>query len=518
MKKSRQRKGMKLMKRISSLIICLVLIMCLLPSEANAREGDAGYEGGISSGESPGKTTYEYQEVCFISGEPIVLKGTLVITKQLKQSKIISTYKYSLKNTDKAATLTRILSFTTILTTKENNQIVEETSYSRTPSETIKIGSVSYILKTNDFTRSSLVDPKPAINYYAGNIWGKKVYQIGTTANGGTVTIETTGDFYGYDQYWGNVEVEVLNHNISCEKNNGGKVDKWGGNARVSLSSSVTQQLKYYKNQPDEISFDGGYVMTQYNNNILEYTSELPEFDAKGISTDKVIEKSDSLKIETFPVQKRLPSVDLSYLKGHWAENNIKLLFGLEIFAGNGRNFKPEQNITRAEFASAIVMAAREVPPDPALTSKLTSTRSTKKQTVVSPFDDVSVDNVYFNQIDSAYKRGLISGKGKNLFGPNDSLTIADAVNIFIRAVGLESLAPSPAPVTNFKDNDQIPASARNAAYVAEKIGLVLGDSKGNLNPNAKLTKAQAAVMLNRFITYMQDGIKKEYRDRIVNY
>lgn len=506
------------MKKIASFIICVVIMVCLLPEGTYAREGDAGYEGGISSGESPSNTTREYQEVCFLSGEPIVLKGTLIITKQMKQDKITSTYKYSLKNTDKAASLTRVLSFTTILTTKENNQVVEETSYTKAPTETIKIGSQSYILKSNDFTRSSLVDTKPAINYYAGNVWSKKVYQVGTTASGGSVTIETTGDFYGYDQYWGNVEVEVLNQTISSEKNNGGKVDKWGGTARVSLSSSITKQVKYYKNQPDEISFDGSYLLTQNNNNILEYSSSLPVFDSKGISTDKVVEKSDSLKIETFPVQKRLPAVNLSYLKGHWAENNIKLLYGLEVFTGNGRNFKPEQNITRGEFASAIVGAAKEVPPDPALVSKTTTSKSNKKQTVISPFDDVSIDNIYFNQINSAYTRGLIEGKGKNLFGPNDSLTMADAINIFIRAVGLESLAPSPTPVTSFKDNDKIPASARTAAYVAQKIGLIVGDSKGNLNPNAKLTKAQTAAMLNRFITYMQDGIKKEYRDRIVNY
>ena len=40
-----------------------------------AREGDSGYEGGISSGEAPGKTSFEYKEVCFITGEPIALRN-----------------------------------------------------------------------------------------------------------------------------------------------------------------------------------------------------------------------------------------------------------------------------------------------------------------------------------------------------------------------------------------------------------------------------------------------------------
>ena len=509
------------MKKIIVIVLSIIIILGVMPVGAVfAREGDSGYEGGISSGEAPGKTSFDYQEMCFITGEPIVLKGTLLIKKQQKQDKITSTYTYTLKNADKSATLTRVLSFTTILTTKDNGQIIEETAYTKAPSETVKIGSTAYILKSSDFTRSSLIDPKPAINYFAGNIWGKKIYQIGTTPNGGSVTVESTGNFYGYDQYWGTAEVEVLNYTVESEQKSSDKADKWGGTAKVTLSSTVTNQLKYYKNQPDQISFEGGYVQSQNNNSVLEYTSKMPEFDAKGISTDNVVTRSDSLMIETFPVQKRLQAVDLSSIRGHWAENDFKLMYGLEVFKGDGRSLKPDQYITKAEFAAAIVQAAKEVPTDPALTTRLmtAATQRTTKQIVVSPFDDVSIENMYFNQIDSAYKRGLLNGKGKNLFGPNDSITIAEAVTIFVRAVGLESLAPSPQAVTSFRDNDLIPAFARNSAYVAQKIGLVLGDDKGYLKPGDKLTKARAAAMFKRFITYMQDGIKQDYRDRMVNY
>ncbi len=509
------------MKRIAVIVLSIILALGAMPAGAVfAREGDSGYEGGISSGEVPGKTTMDYQEMCFVSGEPILLKGTLTVRKQMRQDKITSTYTYSLRNADKAATLSRVLNFTTTRTTKDNGQIVEETSYSRTPTETIKIGNTTYSLKSNDFTRSSLVDPKPAINYFAGNAWGRKVYQAGTAANGGTVAVECTGSFYGYDQYWGTAEVEVLNYTIESDKRNNDGADKWGGTARVTLSSTITNQLKYYENQPDQISFDGGYVLIQHNNSILEYTSSLPEFDAAGVATDHVLTKSDSLQIETFPVQKRLLAVDLSGIRGHWAEDDFKLMYGLEVFKGDGRSLKPDQYITKAEFAAAIVQAAKAVPADPALAPKLTpaGNQNNAKQPVVSPFDDVSIENTYFNQINDAYKRGLLSGKGKNLFGPNDTITVAEALAIFIRAVGLESLAPSPQAVTNFRDNDLIPPYARNSAYVAEKIGLVQGDERGYLRPGDKLTKARTAAMLKSFITYMQDGIKQDYRDRIVNY
>ncbi len=511
------------MKRIFKTTICiLIATVMLLTAPAGivlAREGDSGYEGGISSGETAGKTIFDYQEVCFITGEPIVLKGTLKITKQLKSDKITSTYTYTLKNIDKGAALTRILYFTTTLTTKENGQIVETTALTKAGTETIKIGDTTYTLKKDyDFTRTCLVDPQPAVNYYAGNIWSKKVYTTGATASGGTVTIEATGSFYGYDQYWGTTEFESINYIIESEKRESGAADKWGGTARVNLSSSTTRQLKYIENEPEEISFEGGYLQSQYNQNILEYSSRLPEFDTKGISTDKTQSYSGSLEIETFPVQTRLPATDLSSIRGHWAEDEIKLMFGLEVYGGSGSSFKPDQYITRAEFAAAITKAAREVPADPALASRVATTRTTKKTTVISPFDDVSIDNMYFEQINSAFKRGLIAGKGEYTFGPNESITLADALTIFIRALGLESMAPSPVAVTSFRDNGSIPASARNAAYVAEKIGLIQGDTKGYLKPNERLTKARTAVLIKRLINYMQDGLQEEYGSRMVNY
>jgi hypothetical protein len=404
----------------------------------------------------------------------------------------------------------------------KNGQITEKVTFSKPATESVKIGGTTYTLKrTNgyDFARSNLIDPKPAVNYHAGSIWSRKVYDVGAATNGDSVTVECTGDFYGYDQYWGNAESMVLDYTINSVKNSGDKADTWGGTASVAISSTSTEQLEYQKNKPDQISFSGSYVQSRMNSSVLEYTGMLPEFDAKGISTDNMITYKDSLKIETFPVQQRLPTVDAANFRGHWAENDIRIMFGLEVFKGSGTNFKPDQYMSRAEFANAMVQIAKEVPADPALTARSSvAARTTSNKLVVSPFNDVSIDNVFFTQIKSSYDRGLLSGKGNNLFGPNDFISRADATVAFIRALGFESLAPAPVAVTGFRDNDLIPAHARNAAYVAKKIGLLQGDSKNNMNPAKKLTRAEGAAMFKSLISYLQDGIKKDYRERLVNY
>lgn len=506
--------------------ILLVLTLLLWPGAAYAREGICGYEGGISSGEvtgTPGKAlVLDYQEVSFVSGKPIVLKGTMTIKKSQKQDKTTTTYVYTLKNTEKSATLSRTLVFDTKATTQSNGQISEEAVLT-SARETLKIGSVTYNLTNMNnyqYARSNLIDPKPAVNYHAGSIWSRKVYTVGAAADGNTVTVECTGSFYGYDQYWGNAESLALDYNISSEINGKDGLDSWGGTASVSISSTSTEQLEYQKNLPDQISFAGSFVQSRKNSNIMEYTSILPEFDSKGVATKHTLTYKDSLDMETFPEQKRLPTVSPANIRGHWAENEIRVMFGLEVFKGDAKNFNPDHYMTRAEFAAAMVQIAREVPKDPALSARTTPASSRARTTapVISPFDDVSIDNIYFSQIKSAFDRKLIDGRGNDLYEPNGTITKADAITTFIRALGFENLAPSPVAVTSFRDNDLIPAYARNSAYVAQKIGLLLSDSKGNMNPAKKLTKADSAVLFNNLVKYLQDGIRKDYSERFINY
>jgi len=506
------------MKKIAFILLFAALTAIVLPGYALAREGINGYEGGISSGEVANNTTYDYKEVSFISGKPIVFEGTLLIKKSQKQNKLTTTYTYNLRNGND--TLSRVLVFSTESETKENGQITESVSLT-SARETVKIGGVTYNIANKNnyqFSSSNLVDKRPAVDYHAGSIWSRKVYQVGAANDGNTVTVECTGTFYGYDQYWSSAETLLLDYVISGEKNSSDGVDIWGGTASISISTTTTEKLDYQENKPNQISFSGSFVQSRMNNSVMEYTCMLPEFDAKGISTDHIVTYSDSLSIESFPAQKRLPYVEPKNVRGHWAENEIKLLFGLEAFKGNGADFYPDNYMSRAEFAAVMVNILREVPTDPSLVTRTTTRKTTKNEVVISPFIDVSVGNTYFNEIKSAYDRGMLNGKSNNRFAPNDYITKADVIVAFIRALGFESLAPAPTAVTSFRDNDLIPEHARNAAYVAQKIGLVKSDSKGNLNPNKKITKAEGATMFYDLIRYLQDGIKKDYRERLLNY
>lgn len=503
-------------KRFLSGVILATLIICSF-SQALARPGDCGFEGGISSGYVEGQDTFKYSEVCFLTGKPIELTGTVVIKKTMRQGVIRSTYTYNLTNTEEEATLRRVFTYDTKVT-KTDTQTVEETAFAfaRNPSEIVEVAGVTYALEEWDFSRSNIIDHRSAVDFYAGNVRSRKIYNIAGAASG-RMTVDISGDFYGYGQYWGSTETGKYLYHIRYNGEGAG-ADSWGGTAETSYSSTLSMRLDYQENLPELISFQGGYIQSQYNMSILEYKSLLPEFDSSGISTDNMIIERGTLSLETFPVQKRLPVPSINHLKGHWAENDVKRLYSLGIFQGGENEFNPDQIITRAEFTEAIVRAAKAVPADPELVER-TSSRRTGRRTeeqVKSPFKDIPVDHVAFESIREAYERGLVTGVGGELFAPDGTLTMAEALTILIRALGLESMGPGQNAVTIFRDNDMIPEYARNAAYVAYKIGLVEGDTKGRLNPRMNLTKARAAALLNRFIDYMREDMAIDYRERVM--
>jgi len=507
-------------KKVNVFIIAAIVLLVIMPKPVSAM-GNCGYEGGISSGGSQNQTivSLEYQEVCVLSGKPFILKGELSIRTTNRTNSIRKTYTYNLENLSMNATLKRTVVLETTTTEKSNGQAIEDTVLAAKPSEVVRIGDKTYTLKSHDMSISALVDKKPAIRYSAGNLWGKKTYQVSNGSSSGTVTVELIGNLYSYDQYWSTTETGIINYIVQSEEIKGDTTDRWGGTGTVTLCASSTKQMKYVENLPDQISFEGGYVETVYNNSILEYDFKMPEFDAEGISTDRIIGIKDTIKMESFPVQKRLPAPNLAHLRGHWAENDIKALFSLEVFSGDPASFNPAQYISRQEFVAALEKAAKEVADETANTrTSITSRNKTREEKVQSPFIDVMPGNPYFESIIKAYKRGLVNGKGYDVFAPEDFVSLADAITMFIRAVGLEIMAPNPGAVTLFKDNDRIPAYARNAVYIAQRIGLVQGDDRGYIHAEEYITKDKAAALINRFINYMRTGIQEDYRERIIDF
>jgi len=489
-----------------------------------AAEGDCGYEGGISSGVAVDKK-FEYKEVIFITGKPIIVQGDLTVKKTIKDTAETWTYTYSnLKNTDEKVTMSRTITYNVAVNKKDDGQIQKQVSLGKF-SESIKVDKVTYTLSKYSFSKSTLVDEKPVAQYFAGEFVGDKTYKVsGSETSAGNVTVRAEGNIYGYNQYWSNTEAQNINYLIQ------GTIDglNWNRTASVGISMTTSKKINYEKNKPDAISFEGGYVQTENNVCLLQYSSEFPELDSKGKPTDYINKVQDSVKFETSPRITRLVAPSLRQIKGHWAENDIKIAYALEVFKEKASDFKPNDFMTRREFARVMVMAGRLMTDEEILTAQAafdtTSNTSTTKKTTGNKnqqaqiFDDVPADYPYYAYIMRAYDKKIMDGLSELSFGPQSAITRAQAVTLIIRALGLEDTAPGSVSVTSFKDNDAIPSWARSSAYVAEKLGLIRGDSYGNFNPDKNMTKAEIATMINRFIDYMRQDIIKDYRDSAVMY
>ncbi|AGC68196.1 S-layer domain protein [Thermoclostridium stercorarium subsp. stercorarium DSM 8532] len=500
---------------VISFILCAFIL--LSPTVSSAYVGSMGFEGGISAANPFEENTYTYREVCFLTGTPIILEGTMTVKKNVKNEKVTTTYKYNLENKEQNATITRTIVMETVKTTNENGQTTEKSSISKKPTEIVKVGSKIFELTNYEFTRSGITDARPAVYYNTGEYILRKTYRINS---GGTITVEMTGSQYGYDQYWSSAKSANVDVAIAARPEIGGKTVAWGGQAKIFVSSVAKKGFEYVENQPYQISFEGGYVEKDYEESVLEYEAQLPEFDKDGKPTGVMKDYKERIGIESTPVLTRLQVPDLKHLAGYWAEEPVKVLFSLGIIPGIGEDFNPAKYITRKEFTVMVVRAIKDIPEDPDITKKQkTTARTTRNKTPeISPFRDVSTDDPFYEDIKKANSRGIIQGTGDAYFSPEKNITSAEAVTMLIRALGLESLAPYPYAVTPFVDNDEIPAYARNYVAVAYKIGLISGDSRGYFHPNRYMTYEDASVLLYKLIRYMGEELVKDYRERFLSY
>ena len=119
----------------------------------------------------------------------------------------------------------------------------------------------------------------------------------------------------------------------------------------------------------------------------------------------------------------------------------------------------------------------------------------------ISPFRDVPTDAYYYEAVKWAQKKGITSGIGDGLFGPNQPCTRAQIVTFLWRAAG--------APVVNYAmDLTDVPSDAYYAEAVrwALSQGITTGTADGRFAPDATCTRAQGMTFLFRASKASADG------------
>ncbi len=501
-------------------------------SQSVFAQSQLSYSGGITEGiklpktteqllvqstasQTAGKTqTLSYKEVLFLSGKPDTFEGTLTLKSSsgIPNNKNLGTYTETYQIAPlKTATTGAASKTSTIIFTVNwrrvagTTQIIKDYEL-KSWAEQITTGGKTYVLdpKKSAYSKSIIEEKKPGAIYTKGNISGLAVYNV-SGSQSGVISMDMDGDVYACDTVWSNTETQRLNVVIDSQIPS----DIWQLQVQVRPSVSVNKVIQYSKNEPTAISFDGNYYEVMKNQSILEYTIyQMPK------KYEDLVANEGSISIATRNTFEQLHAPEnLGFLKGNFAQTDISKLFSMQVLTGSPTKYIPNQAMTRAQFAAALVKAVKVPIAQPATTS------STKKSPTIFLFADVNSTRSDFYYIQAAYNAGIAVGQSNGKFNPDVPITRQEAIAMLINTLGLSNLGMgSSTGMTKFIDNAKIAPWAKSSVSAAEKIGLIRGDTNGAVRPQDKMTKAESAAFINNFVNYLRSGITKDYSENIVNY
>ena len=448
-----------------------------------------------------GQDELNCKEVVFISGEAITLEGTAEVSSSKSGESYKETYSYELAD-DLGNTLTREMNFNVTATEKSNGQVTKVWELEDFE-ESITIGGTTYTLEKYNFSKNRLDDIRAVGTYFAGNINLYKEYSDGSEK--GKVKISGTGSIYGYDTSWAKNETVNMTYTVSSIQD----TNSWTGKYKTITSDTDRKTVSYITNRPTEISFDGGYMLSENNISTLRYSMEMPEFYGTKV-LDYIVTDEGSFKYESFPIETRLANYSLKGIKGHWGEMALRQAFALEYMDEWELNTTPDSPVTRGEFAKIMALALKlDLGTDKKVNDRGTNQNVEEDNKVI--YKDVQENNKYYKYIMALTESGVVEGTGNSKFQPNAVISRAEAITMIINALGFEDKAPEPLPLLNFTDSSDIPNWAEKYIYMGNKIGLINGDENGNVMARKQLTKAEIATITNNMIKYLIEELGEEY-------
>jgi len=262
------------------------------------------------------------------------------------------------------------------------------------------------------------------------------------------------------------------------------------------------------------ISFRGGLLKSTNRSVIMQYSYNLPDIeDAKGV---KRAVGDRTLNAYVFNTSTRLPVPNYLDLGDHWATEESFRMGSLEAF-DTATFFFQDTYITREQFAKALINTITYLKPETQEEIRQAVIRQTRPNAPKLPFTDIRRDSPYYIFIERAFKDGLMQGEGTGQFLPSRPLHREEAITVMVRALGIQNIAPILPFNTGFGDDARIANWAKPSVYMAKEIGLVKGNPDGNLYPKDLMTRAQAAVMLSRFIDHLTRDITEDYREKLLH-
>lgn len=192
-------------------------------------------------------------------------------------------------------------------------------------------------------------------------------------------------------------------------------------------------------------------------------------------------------------------------ISSHWAKGYIERVAENGLVSGyEDKTFKPDNNVTVLE---ALVMLSRLYEIDDDLKDEIIE----KYEPVLEAMSNTKGYEWSFDYLSIIIELGVVSENGmKDMFSKktvfNDATREEIAV-LLTKAMMLGDEAQSLKVYTlPFNDAEKISAVARPYIYVMYDKEILQGDSKKNINPTNKITRAEIATVLDKAYDYIEEN------------
>ena len=177
--------------------------------------------------------------------------------------------------------------------------------------------------------------------------------------------------------------------------------------------------------------------------------------------------------------------------KDHWAYKQIQILTDFNVVVGYpDGNYRPDQNVTRAEFATMVIKAFEQQKADIKKPAK---------------FSDVKEGDWFYGMVQRAVMFDLLKGYPDGHFDPYGTVSRGHVIATTVNALTTETISNQKAVEileNSYSDYQQIPDWLIIAAGKAEILGLVVKEpgEETVINANRPATRAELAAFLVKML------------------